>query len=360
MKQIITRYQESTKQSGEFLRLVIPFIAKHQLAATPTSYTVSYEYIAGLNKQLVEAIDERLGNGDELDDEFVDELYDAYVANPDVIRSKEVIENIKILVRNLSESTANADEGFTEFDRSLRHSNEALDGVAGSSAVHQIITELLTATQSMERSFAPMCAEIEKSQREIANLQAKLNEAQAETLTDPMTGLANRTGFSIAMNEAIAKATKTKVPFVLVMVDIDHFKRVNDNHGHLVGDKVIQFLSATLKKHLKGQDTAARLGGEEFAILLPETPLSGGHSVAEKIRVVMELARLRRANSNEAIGQITVSLGLARYQEGESIDDLIARADAALYRSKNEGRNRTTVDDGNDALSNRSKEKLST
>lgn len=341
----MTRYKESTKQCAEFLRLVIPFISKHQLAANPFSYTVCYEYIAGINPPLIKAIDERLNGDEKLSDESVAELYDTYVASQDATRSKEVGEDIENLIRSLSQSTANAGEGVSQFDQSLRHYDKELGGVGDSTALHKIITELLTATESMRESTDSMRAEIEKSQSEIENLQAKLNEAQAETLTDPMTGLANRKGFSTAINEAIANAAETKEPLTLLMADIDHFKRVNDTHGHLLGDKVIQFLGATLKKQIKGKDTAARLGGEEFAILLPETALPGAHSVAEKIRDEIGRAKIRRSNSGQDIGQITISLGVARYREGESIDDLMERADAALYRSKNEGRNRVTLDD---------------
>ncbi len=127
------------------------------------------------------------------------------------------------------------------------------------------------------------------------------------------------------------------------MVDIDFFKRVNDTYGHVVGDHVIRFIGASLNKQTKGKDTAARFGGEEFAVLLPETTMDGAHSVAENIRKSIEKAKLVNKANDQPIGQVTVSIGVARYRTNESIESFVSRADEALYKSKQEGRNRVTL-----------------
>jgi diguanylate cyclase len=134
--------------------------------------------------------------------------------------------------------------------------------------------------------------------------------------------------------------------YCVLMIDIDHFKKINDTYGHLVGDKVIRFVADTLKKQVKGKDTVARFGGEEYVILLPETTLSGALSVAENIRSAIEKTRIKRLETDEAISQVMVSIGVARYLPGESTDQLLDRADAALYTSKSKGRNRITIEDG--------------
>ena len=128
----------------------------------------------------------------------------------------------------------------------------------------------------------------------------------------------------------------------LLMVDIDNFKNINDTYDHLFGDKVIRTLANTLKSKLKGQDAVARLGGEEFAVLLPETSPQGAHAVAEQIRISIERGKIRHPNSRDHLGGITVSIGIAAYRRGDTLDEWIDHADKALYFSKQTGRNKVT------------------
>jgi diguanylate cyclase len=127
------------------------------------------------------------------------------------------------------------------------------------------------------------------------------------------------------------------------MIDIDHFKVLNDSFGHVFGDRVIRSVGELLKATVKGQDVVARYGGEEFALLLPETPLPGAQVVAERLRDAVARSRIRRLNSEETIGSITISAGVASYRPGESVATFIDRADAALYNSKTQGRNRVSI-----------------
>jgi diguanylate cyclase len=158
-----------------------------------------------------------------------------------------------------------------------------------------------------------------------------------------LTGLLNRKGFSQALDSETVRVSESR-NLSLLMIDIDHFKKVNDTYGHLLGDKVIRFVGMTVKDRIKGKDLAACYGGEELAVLLPETSLAGARSVAEEIRRAMATARIQRLDNGQAIGAITVSLGVAQYRPGETHEALIARADAALYRSKESGRNRVSVE----------------
>jgi diguanylate cyclase len=146
----------------------------------------------------------------------------------------------------------------------------------------------------------------------------------------------------LALAECLAEAEQEgRVPSILI-TDIDHFKLVNDTYGHLFGDKVICAIAQILKQNIKGKDTAARYGGEEFVILLPDTPLQGALTLAESIRATIEGIRIKRVQDNAVATNITVSLGVASYQQNESISDFIGRADQALYESKRQGRNRVT------------------
>ena len=155
-------------------------------------------------------------------------------------------------------------------------------------------------------------------------------------------GLFNRKTLEIKIDEFMLEDTTSSSGLCLVMLDIDHFKKFNDNFGHLVGDEVIRRVANVLKKSVRGSDVAARYGGEEFTVLLPNTPLSGAMVVADTIRSTTEQMRLKRKNSDERLPPVTISSGVSYFRRGESKESLIGRADKALYMSKASGRNRVT------------------
>jgi diguanylate cyclase (GGDEF)-like protein len=155
--------------------------------------------------------------------------------------------------------------------------------------------------------------------------------------TDPLTGLLNRRSMSARMQEEAARFLRTGAPFSLILADVDHFKRINDAHGHAVGDRVLSGVAALLHQSLRTQDAASRWGGEEFLLLLPDTNLSGAEEVAARLRrdVQRNLAELRGMPEG-----VTLTFGVAAYAPVESVDACLKAADDALYRGKAEGRDR--------------------
>jgi diguanylate cyclase len=164
-------------------------------------------------------------------------------------------------------------------------------------------------------------------------------------MIDGLTGLANRRSFDIVLANFLAELSPNAPGPSLLMADIDHFKHINDNYGHLFGDKVIRAIATILRENVKGKDIAARYGGEEFVVVLPDTPLSGAYRVAELLRKTVAKSSIRRGGSHESVDNVTISIGVACHRPGETDVELIARADKALYQSKQEGRNRVTVAD---------------
>ncbi len=165
--------------------------------------------------------------------------------------------------------------------------------------------------------------------------------SEALATHDGLTGLANRAVFDRDLDREIARVRRYGTPLSLVVADIDHFKAVNDSHGHLAGDAALRAVAAALRQTLRQVDVICRYGGEEFAVLLPMTDLPGALIVAERLRVAVSEQPIRSPAPGDL--RVTISLGVAVLGEGEARSDFFARADAALYASKSRGRNRVTA-----------------
>ncbi|WP_231489495.1 GGDEF domain-containing protein [Billgrantia saliphila] len=164
-----------------------------------------------------------------------------------------------------------------------------------------------------------------------------IEEARLRRLsdTDDLTGLANRRKLLTRLNEEIAKSHRHGTPLSLLLLDLDYFKRINDTWGHLQGDQVLSELARLCRERMRQEDIIGRLGGEEFAVVMPLTPLVASHPLADRLRQA-----IAEHDFGITAGQITVSIGLAEYRLGEPRDALIARADRSLYAAKHQGRNR--------------------
>jgi diguanylate cyclase (GGDEF)-like protein len=182
-----------------------------------------------------------------------------------------------------------------------------------------------------------------KVQLKIKTLQDSLKKSNQALMelsnTDPLTHLSNRRFLMKTLEKELQRCERSQKPMALIMVDVDHFKPVNDTYGHQQGDVVLQTLADQMKAHLRDYDLAARFGGEEFALVLPETALAEAVQVAERLRVA--ISELRIPAGHDEI-RLTISLGVATYPHPKvrTVDNLILEADRALYNAKEKGRNR--------------------
>ena len=215
------------------------------------------------------------------------------------------------------------------FSQILQEANEELGKL--NLTYEQLIVELKQANEKAEK-FAQGLKEANEKLREMA-------------LKDGLTGLYNHRYFQDMMDQELSRAKRYKKPFSLILLDLDHFKKINDNYGHPVGDIVLKEVSKLIKKTIRESDTAARYGGEEFAIVLPETELKGVEVVAERLRSAVEILEI---DANGVNLNVSISVGATCYQGSASTkgkSEIIAAADDALYNSKNTGRNKISVVD---------------
>lgn len=206
--------------------------------------------------------------------------------------------------------------------------------------VESLVKELskaATRASELEQSFAA-------SSRELDTIRTSLQKAEEHSRTDMLTGLPNRRALDEFLRLAQTAAMEKGDPLGMLLIDVDHFKRFNDDFGHNVGDQVLKLLGGVLKDRVRGNDLAARYGGEELMAVLPAADMDTCVMVAERIRKSIAECKITRRASGEVLPGITVSIGVAQFRPGEPVTDFIERCDSALYVAKRSGRNRVITE----------------
>lgn len=337
------RYLESKEQSAELLRLTLPLMARQAAAYHPVSYTLWYEHVAGINPPLSSALTARLQSDQPLTEDDVYRLYTHHVSEREAAVLEHLQQRLQSLLDDTAQTFSSAGEDTGHFSRALRESRSDLAEETTVAKVQQVISRLLSEALRMETMTQILAEKLEGRTEEVKALTTQLQRAQAEALIDPLCGIHNRRGFQREA-KAVIDSTAGLAGSALVLADVDHFKQINDTYGHLLGDKVLRSVAGVFRDHTQGREIAARVGGEEFVLLLPQTTLDGAREVAERIRAAIAGGRIYRDRTEEVIGSITVSLGIALGAPGETLDTLMFRADQALYAAKRAGRNQVCVE----------------
>lgn len=229
------------------------------------------------------------------------------------------------------------------YAKSLANAQNRLAALPEAEQVRVIVSLLVAENERMRNDSSDLKTKLLESQDQIQSLRSSLIEAEEIVLKDPLTGTGNRRQFDVTMERAVAECEQNDTHMTLIMCDIDHFKRVNDAFGHQVGDELIKMFARVIEGSVRETDTVIRYGGEEFAIILPGTDRSAARSIAERIRRQFESKRLTIRETNQKIGQLTASFGVAQYHLGDDVSTLVQRADTKLYEAKSAGRNCVSV-----------------
>ncbi|HYF58513.1 MAG TPA: GGDEF domain-containing protein [Burkholderiaceae bacterium] len=335
----------SVDGSADVLRRTLPLMSRHAAGYAPDSYAVWYEYARGGNPALRAEIDGLVARSERLTHATTWELHQKHLAD----RAEESVRvagaGLIELMHGVRSSVEAASAEATLFDARLAAFDQDLSSASTTEDVHERVGAMRDVVGRMNRSLGVLESRLEAGHREVARLQAELRSARAEASLDPLSGVLNRRGFDAELMRACRVADETGSTLSLVVVDIDHFKRVNDTYGHPFGDQVIRGVGQALVALTHRRDVAARHGGEEFALILPGTALDGARRVAERVRAAVAASRIHRHDGETPIAQVTVSAGVAERRPGEPPHELVARADRAMYASKRDGRDRVTADE---------------
>ena len=331
--------KKSMVDTQELFRLVIPLMTKHGIPMTPKNYMVWYEHVSGTNDKLSVAINSMLEEEREFTEELNETLHRQFCAVSDENELRAFHEDLRQILLTVLKQVGDLNGQTQDYESSIANSVKILAQNPSVDEVKRVIHVLKGETESIGKFVKTIRNELKETTEALEALKERFEQVKTEALVDFLTGLPNRKAFTEALAASIAEAESDDKAPSLLFIDIDHFAEFNNKFGHLIGDEVLKFVAKKIKEMIKGSDYPARFGGEEFAVILPRTPLAGAQVVAETIRSFFDKTRLQVVSTSKALGTVTVSIGVACYRKGEPPEQLIERSDQALYLAKNTGRN---------------------
>lgn len=338
------RYQESKEKSAELLRLTLPLMTRQSAAYHPQSYTIWYEHTAGVNPRLSGVLEQRLASNTPLTDDDVWHLYANFVIARDVEAMERMQQQLQALLADTAIVATGAGTEATQFTQTLEIHKSQLSQPMAPETLGTIVADLITETERMRVMTKELVEQLDRSARDVRDLTEQLRQAEHQALLDPLTGMFNRRGFEQRLRSFLEDLGSLQGSAML-LVDIDHFKAINDRYGHVLGDKVIRTVAEVMCGNIKGRDIAGRTGGDEFAIFLPETSVTGATAVASHLCAAMSGRTIRRNGLDAPLDRVTLSVGVAAAGPSDTLETLLDRADQAMYAGKRSGRNRVTVAD---------------
>lgn len=319
-------------------------LKQEALPPSPSNFEVWYVYYAKTNAELKAEIDELKKEAGEITTADCRTLYEKYLSDT---RNQEMVakagDEIQSTLQDVSGLMDNMRSATSEYSGTLEGVSEKISNAETPEDLKDIMDGVAEDTAKMVKQNKKLEEQLDKSSVAMEELQKDLDRVRKEAMTDGLTGLSNRKSFDEQIESMVQKCNDEGEILTLLMLDIDHFKAFNDNYGHQVGDQVLRLVSHTLTDGVKGKDVAARYGGEEFVIILPNTNMNAGIAVGDNLRKAMANKEVINRSSGENLGRITMSVGVAQYYAGESVEGLIERADAALYTAKHNGRNQVAA-----------------
>ena len=295
-------------------RLALEKLVEAALPPTPENYAEEYRRAAGLS------------------------VADADAPRPDALAFKSA-EALLEIFRTVGQTTTGLAVGIERFDGDLKTMFGEVDQL-GPDGVRRLLQGLAASGLALQKTVETSRLELDATRTRLDQVTAELERSRAQARIDPLTGLVNRRGMEEILEREIARARRAAMPVSLAILDIDHFKRVNDEHGHDVGDRALIHLAAVAKSGLRDTDVVCRYGGEEFVVILPGSGIEGARIVVDRLRQMAERTPLRVAAVSL---QIRFSAGVAESRGDDDRNALVKRADTALYAAKRGGRNRVAV-----------------
>jgi diguanylate cyclase len=327
-----------------FARRAIDEMEKLHVWPTALNFELWTYVVAAPESPLAREIARLITSGEVFTDTLSDELAAVYL--PKTRLNEQIRDAGDALSKELSavaKAITSAQKSSEAYGQTLASASQSLgDETHDPTSLKATVETLASATRRVQRENKSLEKRLAESTAEVDRLREHLEQVRRDATTDGLTNLANRKAFDEELERACGDAADQDGALSLAVLDIDHFKTFNDTWGHQTGDQVIRYVASVIGRLGAPPRFAARYGGEEFAMIFPRENADVVFATLEEIRIEVSSRMLKRRSTNEDLGAITVSAGMAELRRGEHPHSLMERADAALYASKRNGRNRTT------------------
>ncbi len=339
-----SKYELALKYSKNAIKLH----ERGSIPPYPKFYELFYTYTCGTHPALNEKLNVIFAKGDNPSAEVVEALYDEFL-NPNDVEEKlaRVANNMSEQINSVNASINGAISNADDYSDLLKTAISGFGSSSDKKSLDAFVKTIIDKTKEIQSANIKLEKKLASAKDDVTSLKSKIDDVRRDAMLDPLTKINNRKSFDSSIKASIAHAIDSKEPLSLLMIDIDKFKLFNDNHGHQTGDQVLRLVAATLSAGVRDTDLTARYGGEEFAVILPESKLKDSVKVANKLRLAVESRKLHKRSTDEDLGRITISIGVASFKTGDNAETLIERADMALYAAKHAGRNQVVDENSN-------------
>lgn len=313
---------------------------RHGIEPTPANVMAWFAYAAKNDEDWNRKLDQLVANRDTLPEEKQAEMICHFLLG--LTECKTLFEGVSGLhtaVSTIITQLATAEGETSEFGRSLQDTAKKLESTSSLEDARSTLFDVVSLAQKMAARQQELAQTIKESSEEVHMLRNRLEEVHRQAVTDALTDLGNRRYFEAKFRDMVEEARQTGQPLSLVMVDIDKFKDFNDKHGHQTGDNVLKLVAGILKNASRGTDVAARIGGEEFGLILYRAGIKEATALAERVRSTLYARELVKRGAQQSLGRITISAGVAQFKDDMTVESLFEAADKALYQAKDRGRN---------------------
>jgi diguanylate cyclase len=330
---------EDQVQAWTHAQAAMGLLRQHGLAPSALNYALMHAIASGAAPQAREAVDLMTARGEALDEAACTRLFSTYATGALAQIYDQLGARLYGEIERMQGAVERHHRVTSNYTSAVDEAVATIEAPFDTASLTAAMRGVLQGSRLMAFENRALQEALEQTRTELRRLREEVVLRRAESLTDALTGVANRRAF----DQKLAALFKDEQAVGLLMIDIDHFKAINDTHGHVFGDQVLRLIGSVIGSNVRDGDLVARIGGEEFALVMAGAGESEALIVAEKIRKAIAARKIVKRGSGSVVAKVSISVGIATRREDDDPQTLLDRADGGLYRAKEQGRNCVVV-----------------